>query len=368
MSILMSWLNAGANDDMRLSEWSRLRVINGSIFIAAFNILAYNLTFFFFAPEIAVEMSLFRTLCGLTILSAWLLNKKQLYKLCIHVLLISSMLSVFHVTYFYLGPEYGYQKLFIIFSVIPFIYFTKNNQVERLLYSITNLSLYFYFENASFNYIFTTDFRYYNSTIAEVFNNLNIVIGFVTIVIVMFIYDYIIGRDEEALIVALESAKYHAEYDYLTDTMNRRSMSGLLKDRLADESLLEKPLSIIMWDVDDFKRVNDEEGHAQGDIVLRALSSYINENFGEVAHLSRWGGEEFVVLLDDCTFDETVAIAEDIRLGIESLRFVNDRSVTISLGVTSRKPEDTFSSLLLRVDHLMYQAKHKGKNQVVSSK
>ncbi len=74
------------------------------------------------------------------------------------------------------------------------------------------------------------------------------------------------------------------------------------------------------------------------------------------------------MLLDDCTFDETVTIAEKIRLGIESLRLINDRSVTISLGVTSRKLEDTFSSLLLRVDHLMYEAKHKGKNPVVSLK
>lgn len=362
MTKLMDFLNAGVQDDMLLSVKARIKITNGSIFVAALNIIIYNLLFLLFAKPITFEMSWFRYICAIIILSTWWLNKRNHVIVGAHLLLAFSMLSVFHVAYYYLGPDYGYQKYFLIFALMPFLYFPKEFFVSRVLYATANLFLYFLLEQGHYDYFFKTNLTYHHESIATVFNLVNITIGFVTVISAMSIYEYIIRRDEEALMAALKSARYHAEYDYLTGAMNRRSMSEVLRNRLNDSALDHIPISIIMWDIDNFKAINDVHGHSIGDKVLETICNRIIKDYDDL-QLARWGGEEFIILLDNCSLEHAVEKAESIRLLIESLDILDDK-VTISLGVTTRRMDDSFSKMLLRVDALMYQAKNDGKNRI----
>ncbi|MCH4888395.1 GGDEF domain-containing protein [Acidaminobacter sp. JC074] len=361
MRILNYILGAGIVENMKLSDEARLKVLNGSIFVAAFNILIYDIMFYFFARDLAFEMSWVRNLCALIIVSAWFLNKKGTTKYSIHILLIFSMISVFYVTYFYLGPDYGFQKFFITFSVFPFVYFSRDKTAQRFIYAISNLLVYFYLEVASYGHVFTPDFRYYNASIASFFNHSNIVIGFIAVVLALYMYEYIIGRDESALKSALEKASYHAEYDFLTDTLNRRVLSEYMRSNFTNK------LSVIMWDVDDFKLINDVYGHAVGDDVLVAICQIVKEELPTRAKFSRWGGEEFLILLEDHHYDHVVSLAERIRIKVSQADILKTNKVTISIGVTSKRHDDSFKTLLGRVDELMYLAKANGKNIVRES-
>lgn len=368
MKGILKLLNAGIDSEMRLSQQSRIKVINGSIFLAAANILCYNSSYFFFAPELAFDMTWFSTLCAVIILSAWWLNKSGRITLGTHVLMIFSMLSVFYVSYKYLGPDFGFQRFFLIFAMIPFVLFSSGHRLVSMLYSFVNLLLYIFLENGTYDFVFTKSYKYYDPDIAGVFAYLNIFIGFATLVIVMWVFDYIISKDEEALVTALETAKYHARYDYLTDVMNRRSMSEIIKKRMESEALKQIPFSVIMLDIDNFKKINDTNGHSVGDDVLTGLCRVVEETLDGQGEVARWGGEEFIIYLNNISLKHAIALAEAVRKRVEASTLIEGQVVTISLGVSTRQKEDSFSQLLNRADERMYEAKTSGKNCVVADK
>ena len=126
-----------------------------------------------------------------------------------------------------------------------------------------------------------------------------------------------------------------------------------------------------MIDIDFFKSVNDKHGHPTGDAVLKRVAGVLVENLRTTDIVSRFGGEEFAVLLLDTGRSDTIAVAEKLRESIARERFVNEegialKQVTISLGV-ALCPEDAHSpaTLLSRTDRALYAAKARGRNQVV---
>ncbi|MET0013891.1 MAG: diguanylate cyclase [Sedimenticola sp.] len=131
----------------------------------------------------------------------------------------------------------------------------------------------------------------------------------------------------------------------------------------------DKPLTAILFDLDHFKRVNDEHGHLAGDKVLRAVGSAVlgQMRAGDVA--VRYGGEELVVFAPDCSLDDARKLAERIRSNVARLRVPANRhriSVTLSAGVASRQPDESQDELLKRVDDKLYQAKKEGRDRVCS--
>ena len=126
-------------------------------------------------------------------------------------------------------------------------------------------------------------------------------------------------------------------------------------------------ISLVMLDLDNFKRVNDTYGHKEGDHVIIALSDVLREVFDGIAsaYTGRWGGEEFMVLLPGCTGEEAVAYAEQVRTKFSALTYDLAPSQTVSIGVTQAADSDTCDSFCSRVDKALYTAKANGKNQVV---
>lgn len=127
-------------------------------------------------------------------------------------------------------------------------------------------------------------------------------------------------------------------------------------------------LSVILFDIDYFKKINDTYGHQAGDGVLKVICSSIAKCVRKADIVARWGGEEIIVALLGATEKVAVRKAESIRRGIERLRFNNlpDMQVTISGGIASDEPGVTLGELVRRADQALYRAKETGRNKIVA--
>jgi diguanylate cyclase (GGDEF)-like protein len=156
--------------------------------------------------------------------------------------------------------------------------------------------------------------------------------------------------------------------DSLTSLYNRRFLEEMLERLCADAERRKAPISAIMMDVDHFKKLNDQHGHAAGDAVLREVAAAILSCLRSVDVVCRYGGEEFAVLLPDCSLAIAAAKAEQIRSRVSERTTAGGAAVTISLGVASI-PETCggLAELLPAADAALYEAKQQGRDRVVSA-
>ena len=157
-----------------------------------------------------------------------------------------------------------------------------------------------------------------------------------------------------------------------TGLFNRRKGWELLQDEIVRSDRYQRNLCVITLDIDNFKTINDTQGHLAGDLVLKTVAKVAGETVRSIDHLFRWGGEEFLVVLPDTELEAALHVAERLREAIArtAIQISNmELNVTGSLGVT-RKDENTpdLETLLARADQAMYVAKHLGRNRVASSK
>ncbi len=154
-----------------------------------------------------------------------------------------------------------------------------------------------------------------------------------------------------------------ATRDQLTGIFNRRALIHDFERLLFQARRYQTPFSLLILDIDNFKKLNDTYGHLVGDKVLKEMVKEIRRILRKSDIFGRWGGEEFLVLLPMTL--EPYAPAEKIRQTVENCKFCKDLSVTISLGATTYREGDTMDSMILRADEALYQAKQQGKNRVV---
>lgn len=176
--------------------------------------------------------------------------------------------------------------------------------------------------------------------------------------------------------MAIDNAQLHtrtrvmAITDALTGLYNHRYFQQVFSRELNRAKRYEKPLAIIMMDVDDFKKFNDTYGHPHGDKVLASMGDFLVEALRGSDLAFRYGGEEFIVLLPETDFQSAIQVAERLRELVESksvqtLRGVAPHGVTVSVGVAAYPRDgETRGDLLKAVDDLLYRAKEFGKNRV----
>lgn len=156
--------------------------------------------------------------------------------------------------------------------------------------------------------------------------------------------------------------------DPLTQLRNRRFMMEVAQHEAAVFERGGRPLSILLGDVDHFKRINDLHGHAVGDEVLCAIAGVLRDGVREVDHVARWGGEEFLVLLPGTELGEAHQVADRLRAAVQALGEVNGRrelGLSITLGLAELKPGENIEQALVRADRALYEGKQAGRNRVV---
>ncbi len=167
----------------------------------------------------------------------------------------------------------------------------------------------------------------------------------------------------------LRELRRTVQTDTLTGVGNRqymkRRLSGVIAE-LAQQADMKAALLFI--DVDEFKRVNDQYGHAAGDMALVMVAATLRHNLRETDAVGRWGGDEFMAILYDVPSAEAVqAVAEKLRIMVEHSRLdltEGSVAITISVGATMLLADDTPDSAIARADELMYQGKQAGRNKV----
>lgn len=171
--------------------------------------------------------------------------------------------------------------------------------------------------------------------------------------ILMFIRKYVINRLE-----------YSVNHDFLTGVYNRSFCYEYLLKEINKSQRLGDTFSLVMLDIDHFKRVNDQYGHDVGDLILQELSQVISVNIRKSDIFARIGGEEFALILPNNSLDNALTFAEKLRETIARNIFSKVGHLTISLGVTELKNDDTIDTIYKRADLALYKAKQNGRNKV----
>jgi diguanylate cyclase len=178
-----------------------------------------------------------------------------------------------------------------------------------------------------------------------------------------------ISQAHEALIEKNRELHQLSITDGLTDLYNRKHLMDLFDMEMARARRYRIPFSVLIADIDYFKKINDTYGHLAGDSVLRRIADTLRHTVRECDHVGRYGGEEFLIILPNSDAAGAMKMALRIREQISQLSFYNDGneiSMTISVGVAPcHNDEDSVEAILGRADSALYQAKAGGRNQVI---
>lgn len=162
-----------------------------------------------------------------------------------------------------------------------------------------------------------------------------------------------------------EELRIAAITDKLTGLFNRSKLEDLMQQEIERARRYKNPLTIMMFDIDYFKRINDLYGHQKGDYVLKTVAQLVKNNIRITDFFGRWGGEEFIILLPETSLKNAELMSEKIRTIIESYSFNGTERITISCGVTEFIEEDTIDSLIKVADDALYLAKKQGRNKTI---
>ncbi|MFZ4480199.1 MAG: sensor domain-containing diguanylate cyclase, partial [Rhodoferax sp.] len=181
----------------------------------------------------------------------------------------------------------------------------------------------------------------------------------ITLLVVMLMYTSL-GRYQRRI-------ETMAATDELTGMLNRQAFTILVSRMLASREREPKPVSVLMLDLDNFKRINDRHGHAAGDRVLCSVAQQLQQGLRKSDIAVRWGGEEFLAVLDNCEIDEARQTAEKIRQRIEREAVESGGAqiaLTVSIGVSQFNGKEQLDQTISRADAGLYLAKSGGRNRV----
>lgn len=171
-------------------------------------------------------------------------------------------------------------------------------------------------------------------------------------------------KAREELKRANELLEKQATTDALTGIFNRLKFDELLKSELSRAKRYALPLSLIMFDIDHFKKINDTYGHQAGDLVLKELTGLVAGDLRTPDIFARWGGEEFIILVPHDRVEEARELAERLRTRIAHFHFSIVWNVTCSFGVTGLRGDDDLNTFVKRADDALYKAKNGGRDRL----
>jgi diguanylate cyclase (GGDEF)-like protein/PAS domain S-box-containing protein len=172
------------------------------------------------------------------------------------------------------------------------------------------------------------------------------------------------ARDDTKRVLIEKKLKALATIDPLTQVANRYQLHHYFKDFIARKKRLEHPFSILMFDIDHFKNINDNYGHYVGDCILKSFSKLIVENIRTLDKFCRWGGEEFILLLDNTPLLAAVTVANKLNQLVSKTKFEGGYHITVSIGVAEYRGGESEEEAIERADQALYVAKKMGRDRV----
>ena len=169
-------------------------------------------------------------------------------------------------------------------------------------------------------------------------------------------------RDAEARAQTMATLAYT---DSLTGIANRRQLEKRINEEIIRAERYNRQFSVLLFDIDDFKKFNDQYGHLVGDDVLKDLVTCVNANTRATDLFGRWGGEEFLIFSPETSMTSVMTLGKNIRYALRNHKLASTYQVTLSMGVATYQPGDSLESLLKRADAALYLAKASGKDCAV---
>ena len=295
-------------------------------------------------------------LASLVYFIGYYINKKfRNVALCSSIIIYSLYLFMFYLVYAGGVENTGPLWIFIVAPVSVFIHGLKRGLLNISIFVIIVTMIMFLPTGDIAQATYSTEFK------------LRLIYSFLTVTFLSALYEY---SREQSYNHALElSKKYQqlANMDPLTQLSNRRDALGILKHEQARITRNKEPLSIIICDIDDFKKVNDQYGHNAGDAVLINIAKLFYDNIREQDCIARWGGEEFLFILPQTLAKNANTFAEKIHEIMQNhVISYEDKEikVTISMGIAQLDGNKSIDEVINRADKYLYQAKDAGRNQI----
>ena len=268
------------------------------------------------------------------------------------------MLHLVICTNLYVTNATGFHLYFFLVPTGAFLLFELHEKIEKIVLSLIAVMLYFYCENT----LNTSPLLVLTDEMNHLIYQSVIFFNMVEVIVVLTLFNNQIEINETKL-------RVQAETDALTKLPNRHYFFE--KGSLLLNSSLEnnRPFSLALIDIDYFKSINDKYGHHNGDKCLKSIAALMQNTCKAPQFVARIGGEEFVVLLPECTFKEAISFADQLREKItqHSISLYEDESITCSasIGVASISSENqSLKKLLVDADKSLYCAKEQGRNRV----
>jgi len=273
--------------------------------------------------------------------------KKDKLEIAINILVLDALFSL---TYCLIVGHYS--SLFW-FPLIPLM--------AGIFFNFKKLLIYAYIPIITNTFIFLLKFHDLPKAAKSLSSNSPLILGleafmaYITFVVAITIYRIFIDAYRNGL-------KKLLEVDALTTALTRRALFSQLEE-IKERGL---PYSLIMFDIDHFKKVNDNFGHQVGDRILKEVSVLVRKNLRKGDIIGRYGGEEFLIALPGAKKEEATLVAEKIRKLIENNDFSIPHKITVSLGVADSMETSNVEELIKLVDDRLYAAKRLGRNRVIN--
>lgn len=191
---------------------------------------------------------------------------------------------------------------------------------------------------------------------------INLLICFLVVLLVVLIIYRVLNKYQKEL-------QKMALFDKLTDIYNRQAFDIMIEEAIKYSKRNNIKFSVMIFDIDNFKKINDEYGHLTGDKVIKKIAEISKKTIREIDNIFRWGGDEFFVILKNCDVENACLVAEKIRKNINDYNFkdMNKLNINISIsgGIAEYNNEENLESVIKRADEKLYEAKLKGKNKVM---
>lgn len=338
----------------------KVKITNIAALIACVVPILFGLYYYFYlqAPVPAAVNALFVLIYASSLVMAHF----QFYYASKLWLFIAVMVHTFLLATYIFTPASGFHYFYLLLPSCLFLLFDEHEKLEKPIIMAIGFILFFYCENT----VVSEPLVVLSATSEKLIFSSTLTIVLLEIYLVTYVFSRSISRNEMLL-------QDMAAKDSLTGLNNRRTFVEIGQTLITGAKRYDKPLTLLIMDVDHFKRINDVHGHIAGDTVLQKLSYELQKAIRASDLLARYGGEEFVIMLPETTEADGIELANTLRNCIEELQVKIENeghlSCTVSIGVASLTPEvETLNQLTHRADTALYQAKSSGRNCVQAFK
>jgi len=335
----------------------KVRMLNFVVLITIFIALIYTANYFFVLNNetLAIYNLILTIGYGLSVVLSYFHHHKSAKTWYFSLL----MLHLFVCTNIFFTKESGFHFYFFLVPTGALLLFDLKDKMLKLTLSIIAALLFLYCENT----LNETPLIIFTETVEHLLYQSVFLVNMFAVILVLTLFSKQIEKHQ------LELVK-QASTDILTGLNNRRYFFQQGEYLLEKDNKSHQPFSLILLDLDYFKHINDQYGHAVGDSCLVAISDALQSAVSHHNFCYRIGGEEFVILLSDCDLISATKLAEKIRKAIEVLVLTTEEGkkirCTVSIGVSFNKTNrESLKQILKQADLALYKAKNAGRNNVV---